>query len=335
MTQTPTSTSNNQQAGSSTHENIFSGIIDVINGLGDSLVKTEDGMEIANWIRIAKISKLSTNPSNDTTIVKGVKNGVKLVLVPSIFSLVKLVIKAQAMMDQLDSAKALSDVSLEILNQVASEDFFKPFETVFDIPNPFKGSNTSTNSAVDAVKGLVKAIPTRKDIDDLGASLAKLIVLRYTESGAINPDTSGKIRLLWWATADSGDNLDLPFSEKCDATSLSSQPSSYWLGSTSSQQPQQSSLNLGASDSGDSGLILFSANAPEHSRTPSWADDRDQIAKALGYDSYVNFKASCKPIGGQQEPTDEVALNRLWGVDLSDLRNPKLAGLPQKSVTQQ
>jgi hypothetical protein len=292
-------------------------------------------MEKANWIRIAHITTNSQDPGTDSTIVKGVKNGVKLVLVRSIFSLVKLVIKAQAMVEELDSAKALADVSLEIVNQVASPEFFAPFQKVFGIPNPFDtgSSDKLISDSVGTMKSFVETIPSKEDIDALGTSLAKLIALRYT-SDVIDPAKSGKIRLLWWATADSTDTLDLPFTEKADKTALTIPlPSSYWLGSTASASvPVVKPDQLVLDSASKSPTTLFQAN---DKRTASWStsdpDDRDRIAKILGYNGYADFKTCCKAPGAQQDVTDEVALNRLWGVDLSDANTPKLAGLPEKA----
>lgn len=301
------------------HVNSFSGVISVIDALSKSL-DSKNANGVPNWQRIAEIAKFSNSagdPEKDPAIVSGVKKGTKLALVPAVFGLVKLVIKTQTMLEQLDSAKALGELSANLLDKVARSDFFKPFEE-FGVPNPFPSSNGGdVQGAVATTLTYANKFPSQDDLNGLSTGLAKLIVLKYNNS-QIDLGQTGKIRLLWWALADKQDTLLLPFSDNANGEELAYKVSSYWLGSYPGIKSQvECPLNLQVSN----GLYLFVPG-----RTPDFdGKNVDSIVVSLGYKDYLSFKRSIGP-----NATDEVALNRLWGVDtLSDPNSPKLAPLPK------
>lgn len=309
-------------AGTAEETNVFSSLASLVNELDTALDHTEDGKALCNWRRISHI-RLYSKPQADPAIVKGVKKGVVIALVPAILGLVKLVIKAQEMLDQLDSAKALGEVSLDTLSYVASPSFFQPFEELFGLPNPISASTGGTvKSAVDTIKNYVNKIPSTEDLDSLGRSLAKLIVLRYKPDGSLDVENTGSLRLLWWALADQAEKLSTLLTQGND-TSIEAV---YQIGVATSDPVAREIVAVDLGDVPDKSRPLFNGFDLNDYKT-----DLDSLFKSTPYKNYHTFRASCvtnATDSGPNNRNDEVALNRLWGVDISDPSEPKLAPLP-------
>lgn len=188
-----------------THTNPFKAIALLLQSVRQSLEGIKHTGQAPRWVRIARIRGYQ---GETDYISKAVIPAVDKGLAYAILYLGHLTLMARDLLFQADAAKALVEVSGEMLKTVTTEEFTKSLADVVGqkaVANPlgFAGG------AIDTVISFVDKIPEPADLDLIGKELYSLLCVeqlpldevglgRASESH-LNIAASGKLRLLQMA----------------------------------------------------------------------------------------------------------------------------------------
>jgi hypothetical protein len=183
--------------------NPFKFIALILDSVLTSLEGIKEQTKAPRWIRIVRIREFQGEGDYISKAVIPAVNGFSTALL----HLMNLTLQAKDMLFQADSAKALFEVSAEMLKTVTTDEFALAIAQAIDpetsnTTNPLSG----VGGAIDVVGKFVDRVPSPEDLDLIGGILFKLLsieLLPLDESGLgettethININTSGKLRLI-------------------------------------------------------------------------------------------------------------------------------------------
>ena len=182
--------------------NPFKAIALLMQSVRESLEGIKRPGQAPRWVRIARIRDYQ---GETDYISKGVIPAVDKGLAFTIVYLSYLTLQAKDLLFQADAAKALVEVSGEILKTVTKDEFTQSLAEVVGqkgVSNPLSGAG----GVIDTVMTFVDKIPEPEDLELIGKELYGLLCveqLPLDENGLgkatekhINMMTSGKLRLL-------------------------------------------------------------------------------------------------------------------------------------------
>jgi hypothetical protein len=185
--------------------NPFKAIALLLKSVRESLEGTKRAGQAPRWVRIARIRNFQ---GSTDYISKGVIPAVDKGFVFAILYLADLTLRAKDLLFQADSAKALIEVSGEMLKTVTSDDFAQSLAAVVGqegVSNPLGPAG----GLIDTVLGFVDKIPEPEDLDAIGKELYGLLALEqlaldeatFTSATKVHISiaASGKVRLLQMA----------------------------------------------------------------------------------------------------------------------------------------
>ncbi len=151
------------------------------------------------WVRISKASTYKGEVIADGVIT--ITGG----LLKAIGFLGELTIKAQELLDQIDSGKALIEVGAEMIKTVMDDEFLSAVQKSVGIENPTTGIvPAGVKDGVDAAMGYMEYIPDPEDVEVVAKEIYKLLAVGEKDLGnaPVDDDSAnvftGKIRLLSW-----------------------------------------------------------------------------------------------------------------------------------------
>jgi hypothetical protein len=183
--------------------NPFKAIALLLESVRESLEGVKTAGKAPRWIRIVRIREFQGSGDYISKGVIPAVNGFSTALL----HLMNLTLQAKDLLAQADSAKALWEVSADLLKTVTTDEFATSIAQVYDpaitnTTNPL----SSVGSAIDVVSKFVDRIPSPEDLELIGGELFRLLsieLLPLDESGLgkttekhININTSGKLRLI-------------------------------------------------------------------------------------------------------------------------------------------
>ena len=320
--------------------NPFKAIALLLKSVRESLEGVKRTGQPPRWVRIARIRGFQ---GSTDYISKGVIPALDKGFIFSITYLADLTLKAQDLLFQADSAKALIEVSGEMLKTVTRDDFAQSLAAVVGqegVTNPLGPAG----GVIDTVLGFVDKIPEPQDLEAIGKELYGLLALEqlalddatFTAASKthLNIAASGKVRLLQMAlTARTA--ADPALVKTITVRSLGKDKSGSqaiaWLGSrriTDKVAPTQAVGTWGEGDEAEP-VYEFSFDGDQAGKdieeannlleklgytTPAVADKKAfsaEFAKRLRRFQKIN----ALPISGA---LDNHTLNRLWHLDFKD-----------------
>jgi hypothetical protein len=183
--------------------NPFKAIALLLGAVRESLEGVKTAGKAPRWIRIVRIREFQGGSDYISKAVIPAVNGFSTALL----HLMNLTLQAKDLLAQADSAKALWEVSADLLKTVTTDEFATSIAQVYDpaitnTTNPL----SSVGSAIDVVSKFVDRIPSPEDLELIGGELFRLLsieLLPLDESGLgkttekhVNINTSGKLRLI-------------------------------------------------------------------------------------------------------------------------------------------
>ncbi|WP_298232512.1 peptidoglycan-binding domain-containing protein [uncultured Azohydromonas sp.] len=185
--------------------NPFKAIALLLKSVRESLEGVKRPGQAPRWVRIARIRGFQ---GSTDYISKGVIPALDKGFIFAITYLADLTLKAQDMLYQADSAKALIEVSGEMLKTVTRDDFAQSLAAVVGqegVTNPLGPAG----GFIDTVLGFVDKIPEPEDLEAIGKELYGLLAIEqlalddatFTNASKthLSIAASGKVRLLQMA----------------------------------------------------------------------------------------------------------------------------------------
>lgn len=183
--------------------NPFKAIAMVLASVRVSLENPKEEGKAPRWIRMVRIREFQGDSDYISKAVIPVLGGLNTAM----WFLMDLTLKAKDMLAQADAAKAMWEVSSEMLTVVASDDFSTAIAQVI---NPDAGKQTSPLSGIrdviGKVDGFVDRIPSPEDLELLGNEFFRLLSVELLPLDAtdlndktelhLNLNTTGKLRLI-------------------------------------------------------------------------------------------------------------------------------------------
>jgi hypothetical protein len=185
--------------------NPFKAIALLLKSVRESLEGVKRTGQAPRWVRIARIRNFQ---GGTDYISKGVIPAIDKGFVFAIVYLADLTLRAKDLLFQADSAKALIEVSGEMLKTVTRDDFAQSLAAVVGqegVSNPLGPAG----GVIDTVLGFVDKIPEPEDLEAIGKELYGLLAIEllalddatFTNASKthISIAASGKVRLLQMA----------------------------------------------------------------------------------------------------------------------------------------
>ena len=183
--------------------NPFKAIALILESVRVSLENAKEDGKAPRWIRMVRIREFQGGSDYISKAVIPVLGGLNTAM----WFLMNLTLQAKDMLTQADAAKAMWEVSSEMLNVVASDEFATAIAKVI---NPNAGDQTSPLSGISSVlkevDGFVDRIPSPEDLELLGNEFFRLLSVELLPLDAsdlndktelhINLNTTGKLRLI-------------------------------------------------------------------------------------------------------------------------------------------
>lgn len=203
---------NDDNAPSTTTGNPFSLLAYVLFQVRHALEDQEDGDRPPRWVRIARGREVKQE-----TIGSGVDTGVQG-LAEVIAFMAELTMDLEELLLQTDAAKALAEVSLELIKAATDSNFQNGVATLTGVNMSTLGILTDINQATTDIQGYLGYIPEPEDVRVLGEQLYGLLAIDQlalprdptdnsidTDDAALlatdhlKPGETGKVRLMAWA----------------------------------------------------------------------------------------------------------------------------------------
>ena len=320
------------------HVNPFVAIGLLLKAVRTSLESAKRLEQAPRWVRIDRVRQFADPKTHDADIIaKGVMTAMGAVTT-AISYLQRFTLDATDLLIQGDAAKALVEVSADLVKQATSKEFINALEVAV-------GQEPSATSPVGDVAGIIDKIvaiadkvPEPDDLKVIGAEVFLLLAIVQLSTGTVDDKTlthvdvaaTGKLRLLHWGFWQSYTVQNLGKDKDVKVSYLGARR---LAGATAGKLPLRASATVGNPGSVETVYDLsFDVDNKD-------VDEANQILDALGYgtkypatdaktldDKFavrlrVFQKLNDIPITGQ---LDNATINRLVHLDF-DAKNLKRA----------
>jgi hypothetical protein len=144
--------------------------------------------------------------------IAGVISKAAGLLLTAIAYIQKFTLTAEDLLVQGDSAKALFEVSADMLKEIAKPEFFNSITEVVGSPALDQTPLAPLGGVIDTVSGIVDKVPEPEDLQVIGAQIYRMLVIEQLATGAgaapakdtvthIDIGKTGKMRLIQWGLA--------------------------------------------------------------------------------------------------------------------------------------
>lgn len=186
--------------------NPFVAVGQLLSAVRSSLEASKRPDQAARWVRIARVRQFADPKTGDAdAIAKGVMKAMDVVTL-AISYLQRFTLDATDLLIQGDAAKALVEVSADLVKQATSKEFINALELAVG-QEPSAGSPISgVADIIDKIVAIADKVPDPEDLKVIGTQLYGLLAIEQLASGAVDDKTTahvdiartGKLRLLHW-----------------------------------------------------------------------------------------------------------------------------------------
>ena len=188
------------------HVNPFVAVGMLLSAVRSSLEAAKRPDQSPRWVRIDRVRQFADPKTGDADVIaKGVMTAMGAVTT-AISYLQRFTLDATDLLIQGDAAKALVEVSADLVKQATSLEFINALEVAV-------GQDPSTSSPIGDVGGIIDKIvaiadkvPEPEDLKVIGAQRYLLLAIEQLSTGTVDDTTlvhvdvakTGKLRLLHW-----------------------------------------------------------------------------------------------------------------------------------------
>jgi hypothetical protein len=188
------------------HANPFAAVGLLLSAVRSSMEGSKRPDQAPRWVRIDRVRQFVDPTTGDAdAIASGVMKAMGVVTL-GIAYMQRFTLDATDLLVQGDAAKALVEVSADLVKQVASKEFINALEVAVG-QEPSSGSPISgVADIIDKIVDIADKVPEPDDLKVIGAQLYALLAVEQLTAGAVDDTTlahvdvskTGKLRLLHW-----------------------------------------------------------------------------------------------------------------------------------------
>lgn len=193
-------------APAATHANPFAAVGLLLSAVRSSMEGSKRPDQAPRWVRIDRVRQFVDPTTGDAdAIASGVMKAMGVVTL-GIAYMQRFTLDATDLLVQGDAAKALVEVSADLVKQVASKEFINALEVAVG-QEPSSGSPISgVADIIDKIVDIADKVPEPDDLKVIGAQLYGLLAVEQLTTGTVDDTTiahvdvskTGKLRLLHW-----------------------------------------------------------------------------------------------------------------------------------------
>jgi hypothetical protein len=306
--------------------NPFKALAILLKSVSDSLEnpnpKTPDAPP--RWVRIVRVREFLPPQQKDADAIANVVSKAVGGFATGMAYIVKFTLTARDLLVQGDSAKALFEVSADLVKTISGKEFINSITAVVGGPQFGSSPLEGVGNVVDAVSAIVDKVPSPEDLDVIEAELYRMLVIEQVPVLAdkaadakaetqIDVNKTGKLRLMLWGLNDSFDLHDVV--KGAAPTTITSYGTRHlWAGDVSTL-PTTSAGHWSDANHPSETVFDFTYASPANKDL----DELNQILKTLGYvdpDLTVNVKAfqHINEMATVNGLLDNPTINRLMGL---------------------
>jgi Putative peptidoglycan binding domain len=194
-----------------TSANPFKALGLLLKAVNDSVEGIKLVGQAPRWVRVVRIREFCRPEAPQDAPIAGVISNAAGLLLTAIAYIQKFTLTAEDLLVQGDSAKALFEVSADMLKEVAKPEFFNSITEVVGSPPQDQTPLAPLGSVIDKVSGIVDKVPEPEDLLVIGAQIYRMLVIEQlaSDGGPPTKDTvshidigkTGKMRLIQWGLA--------------------------------------------------------------------------------------------------------------------------------------
>jgi hypothetical protein len=183
--------------------NPFKSVAILLRAVADSLEDQKREGQAPRWLRINRVRNFYNPQTGEAdAIAKGVIEAAGALLL-GVSYMQRFTLEATDLLMQGDAAKALMEVSADLVKSLASTEFINALEVAVGQPPSATSPLSSVGSVVDTVMSIAEKVPEPEDLQVIGEQLYRLLAIE-TISGALDAKATehvelgktGKLRLL-------------------------------------------------------------------------------------------------------------------------------------------
>lgn len=185
--------------------NPFQAVALLLQAVRTSLENSKRPDQAPRWVRIDRVRQFADPKGDTSAIAKGLMTAMGAVVM-AISYLQRFTLDATDLLVQGDAAKALLEVSTDLIKQATSKDFINALElAVGQDPSP-NSPIPQVGEVLDQILKYVDFVPEPEDLKVIGAQLYGLLAIEQLTTGMVDDTTllhvdiakTGKLRLLHW-----------------------------------------------------------------------------------------------------------------------------------------
>ena len=184
--------------------NPFNAVALLLSAVRSSLEGQKRPDQAPRWVRIVRVRQFADPKTGDADVIaKGVMEAMNVVAM-GISYMQRFTLDATDLLIQGDAAKALVEVSADLIKAAASKDFINALEVaVGQDPSP-SSPLSGVAGVMDTILKIADKVPTPEDLKVIGAQLYALVTIEQLTGGTVDDKTlshldigkSGKLRLV-------------------------------------------------------------------------------------------------------------------------------------------
>ena len=188
------------------HVNPFVAVGLLLSAVRSSMEGSKRPDQAPRWVRIDRVRQFADPKTGDAdAIASGVMKAMGVVTL-AIAYMQRFTLDATDLLVQGDAAKALVEVSADLVKQATSKEFINALEVAVG-QEPSAGSPISgVADIIDKIVSIADKVPEPEDLKVIGAQLYALLAIEQLTTGAVDDTTTahvdiaktGKLRLLHW-----------------------------------------------------------------------------------------------------------------------------------------
>ena len=188
------------------HANPFAAVGLLLSAVRSSMEGSKRPDQAPRWVRIDRVRQFVDPKTGDAdAIASGVMKAMGVVTL-AIAYMQRFTLDATDLLVQGDAAKALVEVSADLVKQATSKEFINALEIAVG-QEPSAGSPISgVADIIDKIVDIADKVPEPDDLKVIGAQIYALLAIEQLTTGAVDDTTAahvdisktGKLRLLHW-----------------------------------------------------------------------------------------------------------------------------------------
>ncbi len=209
---TPPATTQAAGAAPAPDANPFKALALLLKAVNDSVEGTKVVGQAPRWVRVVRVREFCTPVAAQDAAIAGVISKAAGLLLTAIAYIQKFTLTAEDLLVQGDSAKALFEISADMLKEIAKPEFFNSITAVVGSPPQDQTPLAPLGGIIDTVSGIVDKVPEPEDLEVIGAQIYRMLVIEQLVTGTGSAPTktteshidirkTGKMRLIQWGLA--------------------------------------------------------------------------------------------------------------------------------------